>query len=121
MLRFSLSEFLDKFILLVAMVVFLLMGIMSINSVKSLDTLSSQDMSMLSDNKVDVELFVVDRHVPKSISWAPPQPQSRGEDWVFDVFTPPVLYYNPASREFTVTSPETTNSKSKDPWKAFEI
>lgn len=121
MFRFSLSEFLDKFILLVAMVVFLLMGIMSIKSVKSLDTLSSQDMPMLSENKVDVELFVVDRHIPKSISWAPPQSQSRGEDWVFDVFTPPVLYYNPASREFTVTSPETTNLKSKDPWTEFEI
>ena len=54
MFRFSLSEFLDKFILLVAMVVFLLMGIMSIKSVKSLDTLSRQDLPMLSENKVDV-------------------------------------------------------------------
>ncbi len=121
MFRFSLSEFLDKFILLVAMIVFLLMGIMSIKSVKSLDTLSRQEAPMLPENKVDVESYVVDRHVPKSISWTRPKAQSRGEDWVFDLFTPPVLYYNPASREFTVTSPDITNSNSKDPWKSFEI
>lgn len=121
MFKFSLSEFLDKFILLVAMVIFLLMGLMSIKSVKSLDTLSRQDAPMLSESKVDVESYVVERHIPKSTSWGRPQSQSRGEDWIFDVFTPPVLYYNPASREFTVTSPEISNSKARDPWKAFEI
>jgi len=121
MFRFSLSEFLDKFILLVAMIVFLLMGIMSIKSVKNLDTLSRQDAPMLSESKVDVETYVVDRHVSSSANWVRPQPQSRGENWIFDVFTPPVLYYNPASREFTVTSPDLTNPNAQDPWKSFEI
>ncbi len=121
MFRFSLSEFLDKFILLVAMVVFLLMGIMSIKSVKSLDTLSRQDAPMLSESKVDVETYVVERHIPKPMAWSGPQPQSRGEDWIFDLFTPPVLYYNPGSREFTVTSPELSRPGVQDPWKAFEI
>lgn len=121
MFNFSLSEFLDKFILLIAMIVFLLMGVISIKSVKNLDTLSKQDAPMLSESKVDVETYVVDRHVPSSATWVRPQPQSKGKDWVFDVFTPPVLYYNPATREFTVTSPELTNPNAQDPWKSFEI
>ncbi len=121
MFRFSLSEFLDKFALLVAMLVFLFMGVISIRSVKTLDTLSRQDSPMLSESKVDVETYVVERPQSVSALWEKPQSQSRGEDWIFDVFTPPVLYYNPASREFTVTSPEISIADAKDPWKAFEI
>jgi|TARA_B110000467_G_scaffold164838_1_gene196072 hypothetical protein len=121
MFRFSLSEFLDKFILLVAMVVFLLVGISSIKSVKILDTISLQDAPMLSESKVDVDVYAVDTSLPETPLWGRPQSQSRGDDWVFDVFTPPVLYYNPASREFTVTSPELVSANERDPWKAFEI
>lgn len=119
--RFSLSEFLDKFILLVAMVVFLLVGVSSIKNVKDLDTISRQNAPMLSENKVDVQSYSFDTRLPESSFWDRPQSQSRGDNWVFDVFTPPVLYYNPASREFTVTPPELVSSNSRDPWKAFEI
>lgn len=96
MFRFSLSEFLDKFILLVAMVVFLIVGVCSIKSVKVLDTISRQDTPMLSESKVDVEIYSVDMNLPETPLWDRPQSQSRGDDWVFDVFTPPVLYYNSA-------------------------
>ena len=37
--------------------------------------------------------------------WARPAGQSRGPDWLFEVFTPPVIYYNPTARSFTVTPP----------------
>lgn len=121
MFRFSWSEFLDKFALIIAMFVFLLMGFASIRNVRSLDTLSRQDAPMLSESKVDVDTFGVERVQASSIAWSKPESQSRGEDWVFDVFTPPVLYYNPASREFTVTTPELSITDAKDPWKAFEI
>jgi len=121
MFRFSFSEFLDKLVLLVAMVVFLLMGIYSIRSVKTLDTLSTQNSPMLSESKVDVEVHKIKAPLPDAVSWERPQNQSRGEDWVFDVFTPPVLYYNPASREFAVTKPDLTSAPERDPWKAFEI
>ncbi len=121
MFKFRLSEFLDKLILLGAMVVFLLVGISSIRSTKKLDTLSRQDTPMLSESKMDVQTYSVDLRSPHSATWNRPQSQSRGEDWVFDVFTPPVLYYNPASREFTVSRPELVQSGSKDPWKSFEL
>ena len=121
MLKFSLSEFFDKLILLVAMIVFLLVGVSSIRSVKDLETISLQDAPMLSESKVDVQTYSVDFRLPESSTWNRPQSQSRGDDWIFDVFTPPVLYYNPASREFTVTPPELVASNARDPWKAFEI
>ena len=69
MFRFSLSEFLDKFILLVAMVVFLLVGISSIKSVKILDTISLQDAPMLSESKVDVDVFSVEMSLPETPLW----------------------------------------------------
>lgn len=37
--------------------------------------------------------------------WPEAEAQSRGDDWVYDVFTPPVIYYNRESGEFTVTPP----------------
>lgn len=121
MLKFSLGEFLDKLILLGAMVVFLLVGVSSIKSVKDLEGISRQDAPMLPESKIDVQTYVVDAESSGPVSWDRPESQSRGEDWVFDVFTPPVLYYNPASREFAVTPPELVSSNVLDPWKSFEI
>jgi hypothetical protein len=38
--------------------------------------------------------------------WNPPPPQSRGRDWVYDTFTPPEIFYNARSRQFTVKPPD---------------
>ena len=121
MYRFSLAEFLDKLILLGAMLIFLLVGVSSIKSVQDLEGISRQDTLMPPEGKVDVQTFVADVDPATLEAWQRPLSQSRGEDWVFDVFTPPVLYYNPASREFTVTPPELVSSNELDPWKSFEI
>ncbi len=42
---------------------------------------------------------------PESRQWRPPAPQSAGASWLFDVFTPPVIYYNTDTKKFTVTVP----------------
>ena len=39
--------------------------------------------------------------------WAPPAAQSGGPEWVYDVFTPPEIYYDLANKRFTVTPPST--------------
>jgi hypothetical protein len=44
----------------------------------------------------------------ETISWPDPPPQSRAKEWVYDVFTPPVIYYNRQTGEFTVTPPSIT-------------
>ncbi|AOS45563.1 hypothetical protein Verru16b_02646 [Lacunisphaera limnophila] len=38
--------------------------------------------------------------------WTSPSAQSEGADWRYEVFTPPVIYYNAAARSFAVTPPQ---------------
>jgi len=37
--------------------------------------------------------------------WAMPSPQSAGDGWVYELFTPPVVFYNPSTKQFAVTYP----------------
>lgn len=37
--------------------------------------------------------------------WSKPPAQSRGSDWLFEVFTPPVIIYNRVAQSFEVASP----------------
>lgn len=37
--------------------------------------------------------------------WVAPEPMSRGTDWVYDVFTPPEVYYDAQSGQFRLTPP----------------
>ncbi len=39
----------------------------------------------------------------KRAVWTQPSTQSSGSGWLYEVFTPPVIYYNPLARSFTVT------------------
>jgi hypothetical protein len=41
----------------------------------------------------------------KTETWAPPRSQSRGREWMFDAFTPPEIFYNPRTKQFTVRPP----------------
>jgi len=37
--------------------------------------------------------------------WPAPRAQARGREWIYDTFTPPEIFYNPRSRQFTVKPP----------------
>ncbi|QYM80013.1 hypothetical protein K0B96_05180 [Horticoccus luteus] len=41
----------------------------------------------------------------KVAMWAPPPAQSHGGAWVYDVFSPPEIFYDAATKQFTVTPP----------------
>jgi hypothetical protein len=41
----------------------------------------------------------------KTETWAAPVAQSRGRDWIYDAFTPPEIFYNASSKQFTVKPP----------------
>ncbi len=41
----------------------------------------------------------------KTETWAPPVAQNRGRDWIYDAFTPPEIFYNARSKQFTVKPP----------------
>jgi hypothetical protein len=38
-------------------------------------------------------------------AWSPPPAQSRGREWVYDAFTPPQIFFNARSKQFTVKPP----------------
>ena len=122
MLRVRVSEFLDKLLLLIAMILFAWVGISAIVEVRKLDTLSSQGRPMLSEMEVNAPWYEAEAPQDRLESWAAPKSQSRGEEWVFDVFTPPVIYYDPISREFAVTPP---NLQARDDglsqWTHFDL
>lgn len=120
--RFKLSEFLDKLVLLLSMLLFAWVGIRAIIGVKNLDTLSGSGRPLLSELKVNAPSY--EAHGPTAVaeSWAPPRSQKRGEDWLFDVFTPPVIYYDPSSREFAVTPPNLQPADTGlEKWSVFDI
>jgi hypothetical protein len=41
----------------------------------------------------------------KTEVWGAPPAQSRGREWIYDTFTPPEIFYNARSRQFTVRPP----------------
>ncbi len=53
----------------------------------------------------------------KPFEWRKPTPQG-GANWIFDIFTPPVIYYDPETKTFTVTPPFPNAVASID---AYEI
>lgn len=44
--------------------------------------------------------------MPPSQTWSSAVPQPAGENWVYNVFTPPKIYYNVKSKQFTVVLPK---------------
>lgn len=42
------------------------------------------------------------------VTWRKAPAQSAGGDWVYELFTPPVIYYNAAARSFAVTRSDST-------------
>lgn len=47
----------------------------------------------------------VDAPTVSTSTWPTAPAQPRGKLWVYDVFTPPEIYYNEATKEFSVTPP----------------
>jgi hypothetical protein len=57
--------------------------------------------------------------------WEEAPAQSRGGEWIYEPFTPPVIYYNPQTSAFTVTArrDERSDAPKADvfPWELLEI
>jgi hypothetical protein len=52
--------------------------------------------------------------VVKSAVWSPPAALARGRDWLYDVFTPPEIFYNPRTRQFSVSAASVGGSDQPD-------
>jgi len=49
------------------------------------------------------------------IDWGKPYPQG-GPNWIFDIFTPPVIYYDEKTKTFTVTPPFPNEESEEEPF-----
>lgn len=120
--RLRLSEFLDKILLLLAMLLFAWVGVNAVIEVRKLDSIAGQGRPLLSELKVNAPLYDAEAPSSPDVTWKSPVQQSRGENWVFDVFTPPVIYYDPQTRELAVTP---ASAARPDPgandWAVFNI
>jgi hypothetical protein len=52
--------------------------------------------------------------MPPSQSWAKASAQPAGDKWIYNVFTPPKIYYNINTKQFTVILPEIVTPPSPD-------
>ncbi len=90
--------------------------------------LASAGWALLQNSKIAALKAAPDTNVPQvayvptgtdaprvsTREWPKPPSQSRGVDWIYDVFTPPEIYYDEATKQFSVTPPV---SKPVDPVK----
>lgn len=64
--------------------------------------------------------------MPASQTWQPVGHQPAGEKWIYNVFTPPKIYYNLQTKQFTVVPPEPPDDdgdrpKPPDPVQPFGL
>jgi hypothetical protein len=71
------------------------------SKISSLDTAASAPTggSNYESNELKVEL-------PPPQNWPKAVAQPAGENWIYNVFTPPKIYYNTQNKQFTVIPPE---------------
>jgi hypothetical protein len=100
-----LLHYADKLALVVCLLLFLASAVWATMSFRRLDEIAELNptLGVAPARHTPAELQMPDI---ARVYWPEPTNQSRGPDWLYDVFTPPVLYYDPITREFTVTRPE---------------
>jgi hypothetical protein len=54
-------------------------------------------------------------------AWSEPAAQSSGAEWRYEVFTPPVIYYNAVAKTFCVTAPDATGPADPGEDAAFDV
>ncbi|TVR48628.1 MAG: hypothetical protein EA425_14020 [Puniceicoccaceae bacterium] len=92
---------LDKLSVAVALLVFLLVGFFSFRQVQQIEAIEFDQM-LMAMARTHQPAPVTAPEIPEA-TWSQPRPQTTGEDWIYDVFTPPEIYYNTANNAFTVT------------------
>ncbi len=72
----------------------------------------AQQVARLAGEPVAVALSGADHAAGKvarlrtaSAHWPKPNPQSAGRGWLYEVFTPPMIYFNPLARTFSILAP----------------
>ena len=95
----------DRVLLTVMLGVFLWMGYQAYQRFALIDTISAGNpMPGVASRPYEPNPASPLRIVTQT--WEKAPAQTSGKEWVYDVFTPPVIYYNPVTLQFTVSAPE---------------
>lgn len=98
------ARYYDKILLGLGVVAFLGTAGLGTLRLRKLDEIASRNPVA----GIEPARYEIDKAVVPSITtatWDEAPAQSRGREWLYDVFTPPVIYYNPKTASFTVTPP----------------
>ncbi|RKX34235.1 MAG: hypothetical protein DRP71_07720 [Verrucomicrobia bacterium] len=95
----------DRILLGLMLVIFLWMAVLSYQRFGQIDSVIAGD---------PIQPLVLADYTPEPATplsivtqiWEKAPAQSSGKEWIYDVFTPPVIYYNPVTLQFTVSPPE---------------
>jgi hypothetical protein len=115
-----LLKHIDKVLLAICVVAFLASAALAPRSFHQLDTIAATNPAVgITPAKYEPQ----PAQVPPfgTIVWDNPQPQSRGREWYYDVFTPPVIYYNKQTAEFTVTPPTVSEVAQTNVDEPFDV
>jgi hypothetical protein len=95
----------DRILLGLMLVLFLWMAFRSFQRFGQIDSVVAGDPIV----PLSAADYQPEPATPMSIEtqvWEKAPAQSSGKEWIYDVFTPPVIYYNPVTLQFTVSPPE---------------
>jgi len=94
----------DKIALVLGVAIFLSAGALGAMRLRKLEEIATRNPAAGIE---PVRYEMTQAAVPEiaMVTWEDAPAQSRGADWLYDVFTPPVIYYNRQSGSFTVTPP----------------
>ncbi|MEZ5278205.1 MAG: hypothetical protein R3F07_17620 [Opitutaceae bacterium] len=101
----ALFRWTDRILLGVALILFALTAYWSLRQFARIDEISAGESLV----GAPLNAYEPDPATPLRIvtqTWEKAPSQSSGPEWVYDVFTPPFIYYNPVTLQFTVSPPE---------------
>jgi hypothetical protein len=110
----------DKIVLGLCLMLFLVSGALSFRGFGRLDQIAARQPRPAGE---PLPFEPRPAQVPSIATsvWPDPPAQSRGKEWIYDVFSPPVIYYNRETGEFTVTPPSHARSVATAASAAFEL
>jgi hypothetical protein len=82
-------------------------------------TWRAQSVATLSQPALTAAPYVpvgVDAPVVKNTVWEAPSALTRGRDWLYDLFTPPEIFYSTRTRQFAVSAPLTGDEAAEAPF-----
>lgn len=115
-----LLKHLDKWLLALCVLGFLGSAVLAVLRLNRVDEIAARSPAV-GVRPIALESKPLQHPQIETAFWPDAEAQSRGSKWVYDVFTPPVIYYNRETREFTVTPPDLSERVVEKDTSPFQV